>query len=952
MVVVVREELAAPAETTRRTRRLPNKLAMPLYTQPGEMHRVIVKFKDALVARADSKANQLMLTKGPVDELQLLMDQYDFENRAARKSGRSQPDFAGIMTVVMPDCGAEKSLEVAMDLRALDIVEYVELDTPESPPPPPSDYAPTTPDLSANQGYRRPDPGIDIEYAWSNGYKGAGIRVSDCEYGFHTNHEDLVDSTLTVEIAPGESVNPNYIDHGTAVLGVLGAAENAYGMNGLIPEATFHFYSEEPASGHDPYTAVASAIADSASGDIVLLEIQSTYGAPAEFSQSVWDITKTGTDAGVIVVAAAGNGAEDLDSATYSAYRFRGDSGAIIVGAGTSDTNHSRLSFSTYGTRVNLQSWGGLVASLGYGDLAEYGEDINQRYTASFNGTSSASPIVAGACVALQNFIEQTQGFRLLPLEMRQLLVETGTPQGPGMAGHIGSQPNVRTAMLEAESHELIRITASTNTMRITEGATNSFSLKLLEQPSRTVTVNVSRLSGSTNIQVISNPALIFTTNTWSDWKSVDIYAVTGGNFADYEAVLRCAPERFFYTDIPVTSFDGTQGILVSTNSLIIPEWEQNTFSVRLAALPDHATTVQVVRSAGDTNIVVRSGALLEFDPSNWSVWQTVRVQATYDEDAIHGEATLSCSSTGLVSIPIAVTEDDEPRTIFYEERLNSDPGWTTNGDWAFGIPTGQGGDDSFDPTSGFTGTNVYGNNLNGAYHETLTAEYLTVSSPIDCSAHTNINLYFYRWLGVELPAYDQASIDASTNGADWVSVWTNNTDYLDEAWSLQTVDISSVADAQSTVYLRWGMKADDLYHYCGWNLDDIRLLGQSTASADTDDDGLPDSWEEQYWPGDLSQNPGDPATNPDYTVWQCYIAGISPVDPDATFRISDLQPLTSVLSWNPVTGRVYSVYWTSNLLSGFDIPLQTNYTGGVFTDSTHSVETKGFYKIDVQLED
>jgi len=405
MVVVVREELAAPAEVKHRTRRLPDKWAMPLYTQPGEAHRVIVKFKDDFVARADSKANRLMLAKGPVDELQFLMNQYgislepliklpeqklrDFENRAARRSGRSQPDFAGIMAVVMPDRSAENAREVAQALRALNIVEYVEIDTPESPPPPPSDYDPTTPDLSMHQGYRLPDPGIDIEYAWSNGYKGAGIRVSDCEYGFHTNHEDLVDSTFTVEIAPGESVTPSYIDHGTAVLGVLGATENAYGMTGLVPLSDFHFYSEEPASGYDRYTAIASAIMDSDSGDIVLLEMQSAAGAPAEFYQSSWDLTKSGTDAGVIVVAAAGNGAEDLDSAFYSAYRARGDSGAILVGAGTSDTNHSKMGFSTYGTRVNLQGWGTSVATLGYGSFAEYGEDINQRYTTGFNGTSA-----------------------------------------------------------------------------------------------------------------------------------------------------------------------------------------------------------------------------------------------------------------------------------------------------------------------------------------------------------------------------------------------------------------------------------------------------------------------------------------------------------------------------------------------------------------------------------
>jgi len=51
------------------------------------------------------------------------------------------------------------------------------------------------------------------------------------------------------------------------------------------------------------------------------------------------------------------------------------------------------------------------------------------------------------------------------------------------------------------------------------------------------------------------------------------------------------------------------------------------------------------------------------------------------------------------------------------------------------------------------------------------------------------------------------------------------------------------------------------------------------------------------------------------------------------------------------VSGRVYTIYWTSNLLSGFGNPWKTNITDGVYTDTTHIAEEKGFYKIDVELE-
>ncbi len=132
----------------------------------------------------------------------------------------------------------------------------------------------------------------------------------------------------------------------------------------------------------------------------------------------------------------------------------------------------------------------------------------------------------------------------------------------------------------------------------------------------------------------------------------------------------------------------------------------------------------------------------------------------------------------------------------------------------------------------------------------------------------------------------------------------------------------------------------------------DSITISDASDETDTDTDGLPDSWEEQYWPGDLSHNPGDPAANSDYTVGECYIAGISPIDSDAAFLLSGLQPLASefILQWSAASGRVYSVYWTSNLLSGFGDPLTNLISGGVFTDATHSAESKGFYKIEVEL--
>ncbi|MDY7110321.1 MAG: M14 family zinc carboxypeptidase, partial [Planctomycetota bacterium] len=175
---------------------------------------------------------------------------------------------------------------------------------------------------------------------------------------------------------------------------------------------------------------------------------------------------------------------------------------------------------------------------------------------------------------------------------------------------------------------------------------------------------------------------------------------------------------------------------------------------------------------------------------------------------------------------------------VFYEWNMTENPDWNTQGLWAYGQPTGGGGQyGNPDPTGGYTGDNVFGYNLNGDYENNLPERHLT-STAIDCTGLTNVGLRFYRWLGVEQPSYDHAYVRVSNDGIDWVTVWQNNATITDSAWSLQEYDISEVADDEPTVYLRWTMgTTDGGWRYCGWNIDDIQLTA-TTASIPGDIDG------------------------------------------------------------------------------------------------------------------
>jgi hypothetical protein len=118
--------------------------------------------------------------------------------------------------------------------------------------------------------------------------------------------------------------------------------------------------------------------------------------------------------------------------------------------------DRARLDFSNYGSRVDVQGWGRRVATLDYGDLQSCSEKNERDYTDRFSGTSSASPVVAGAAVLVQG-IARERGAPLAPLKLRELLAATGSPQTDGPDGpatqHIGPRPNLGRALekLDAE---------------------------------------------------------------------------------------------------------------------------------------------------------------------------------------------------------------------------------------------------------------------------------------------------------------------------------------------------------------------------------------------------------------------------------------------------------------------------------------------------------------------
>lgn len=115
------------------------------------------------------------------------------------------------------------------------------------------------------------------------------------------------------------------------------------------------------------------------------------------------------------------------------------------------------------------------------------------------------------------------------------------------------------------------------------------------------------------------------------------------------------------------------------------------------------------------------------------------------------------------------------------------------------------------------------------------------------------------------------------------------------------------------------------------------------------------DAWKSAYFTPDQLTNStvsGDSA-DPDgdgFSNYQEYVAGTHPTNALSRFDVSGTFNQNQVLDWSSVSGRVYDVYWTTNLLNSF-VPLQTNiaWPQSAYTSPMPDGVKSRFYKLKVR---
>jgi hypothetical protein len=171
---------------------------------------------------------------------------------------------------------------------------------------------------------------------------------------------------------------------------------------------------------------------------------------------------------------------------------------------------------------------------------------------------------------------------------------------------------------------------------------------------------------------------------------------------------------------------------------------------------------------------------------------------------------------------------------------LDDTPGWVIEGDWAFGQPTGQGGEFAGhpDPDGGATGDNVYGVNLHGDYPPVVGGPYNLTTGLLDFEGMHGATVKFQQWLNTEAPPEASVAIEANSGTSlAWTRLWQNSEPITENAWSSQSYSFAAIADGRRYARLRWGyeVQSNEALPCSGWNIDDIEIWAVPEGTARID---------------------------------------------------------------------------------------------------------------------
>jgi hypothetical protein len=321
---------------------------------------------------------------------------------------------------------------------------------------------------------------------------GEGIRIGVIDFAYDRFHEEFICAaqipgdpfgtcakfydTPRVIAEPGQTqlnLPVAEIGHGTAVLGMLVAGDNGFGITGIASEAQGFFFplvSQEQAFRLQ--NAIISMLLEFSPGDVGVLPIalapdggvgpnERPTQQPIVTEPAYFTLLRLATDLRILCLVAAGNSCAPVAPEASGEGPQR--SGALVVGAANPGAflipapfagnppactvnfgPFARYPYSNWfsfegeaNARVDLFGWGNYVTTTGgladlfRGSPPSGNPEYRRTYTSQFSGTSAATAMVAGAAAILQGFSKQVYNSSLRPERLGFIMRNNGIPQGP-----------------------------------------------------------------------------------------------------------------------------------------------------------------------------------------------------------------------------------------------------------------------------------------------------------------------------------------------------------------------------------------------------------------------------------------------------------------------------------------------------------------------------------------
>ena len=253
---------------------------------------------------------------------------------------------------------------------------------------------------------------VDAELVWPEGNTGNPIKVGVIDTGINLYHPDLKENIKGQynAIRTRRSAEDDN-GHGSHVAGTIAALQNNIGVVGVGPDIDLYAIKVLNSRGSGYLSDIIEGIDFAINSNLDVINMSLGTGSNV---QSFHDAVIRAYDAGIVVVAAAGNsGGAVLYPAAYSE--------AIAVSA--TDSNNNIASFSSRGPEIDIAAPGVSIYST-----------YKRKGYKTLSGTSMAAPHVAGAAALVletaPGAYDTNGNSKWDPEEVKNKLQDTATDLG------------------------------------------------------------------------------------------------------------------------------------------------------------------------------------------------------------------------------------------------------------------------------------------------------------------------------------------------------------------------------------------------------------------------------------------------------------------------------------------------------------------------------------------